>query len=146
MIAQYRLSLTGLKRLSGPALDTISGSFFTRIGLLSIEYEFEKDGTFRMVEHGCMGDYLLVEGPWIIKRNDKIELSFGRTRKRFVVYQFQKLLFLVSPASVRQFKKDFFKVILQCFETKSRIVTTDKGDPHFIEYSLFGTYFTHFLK
>ncbi|OJW36630.1 MAG: hypothetical protein BGO54_12435 [Sphingobacteriales bacterium 46-32] len=145
-ITLYRFNEASLKRLSGPALDTISGSFFTRIGFLSIEYALEKDGTFRMVEYSCMDNYDLGKGRWRVKRKNKIELRFGQIRTRFMVYSFKELFFLVPPDSVKLFKEDFHKILSEYNEMKNGIPTSFSEAGLFITYSLSRTYFTYFPR
>jgi hypothetical protein len=144
--AKYRLNSEGLQRLSGIALDTLTGSFSTGGRLCSIAYELEKEGSFRMVEYSCMDNYDLGKGRWRVKRKNKIELRFGQIRTRFMVYSFKELFFLVPPDSVKLFKEDFHKILSEYNEMKNGIPTSFSEAGLFITYSLSRTYFTYFPR
>lgn len=144
--AQYRFDPGQLQRLSRAALDTVSGSFSSGGRFYGITYELEKNGTFRKVEYGCMGSFDPGKGSWIIKGKSNIKLHFRHTRKRVVVYRFERLLFLVSPASVTQFKKDLSRVVCQYNEDNKGTPVNNAESSFFIAYSLSKTYFTRFAE
>jgi|GEM_PF-2979245 len=93
-----------------------------------------------------MGSFDPGKGSWIIKGKSNIKLHFRHTRKRVVVYRFERLLFLVSPASVTQFKKDLSRVVCQYNEDNKGTPVNNAESSFFIAYSLSKTYFTRFAE
>jgi len=93
-----------------------------------------------------MGSFDLGKGSWIIKGKSKIKLHFRHTRKRVVVYRFERLLFLVSPASVTQFKKDLSRAVCLYYEDNNEAPVNSTGSSFFIAYLLSKTYFTRFVE
>lgn len=142
--AKNGLNPEGFQRLSGIALDTLTGSFFKSSRFYSIVYILEKAGAFREAEYSCMGNYDLDKGRWKIKGKNKIELLSGRTRKHFVMYRFKELLFLVPSDSAKQFEEDFHKTLCRYNEVENGTPVSLSEDSLFVAYLLSRTYFTRF--
>jgi hypothetical protein len=107
--------LTELKSLnqgSRADLRLLAGRYTVSDGMGGFTYQLDSSGTFGRVDFADVGgSHVSLKGTVNLNSNRQIELVYGKGRSTFNVFVFDTFVFLVKPAKISDFQRDFTRAV-----------------------------------
>jgi hypothetical protein len=119
-----------------------AGSFIVSDGFGGYTYRLDTTGVFERAEFADIGGSQISEkGKFRVNTNHQIELRSEKGYSTFNVFTFDTFFFLIRPAKLAAFKKDFTKAVSVFGKKRIYKIGNESKSAHFmIAYSLLSEY------
>jgi hypothetical protein len=116
--AKVLFELKDLRQIDSSEICSIAGIFSTGGTFVGYSYFIDSNGLFRKADYSCLDYDVSDSGVYKMVRKGQLELISKKGKTRFIVFRFDKFLFMVPTAKANAFRKEYLSQAKISYELK----------------------------